>query len=256
MKNIILVFAFLITSLSILAQESTYQPLVREGVRWYYDYIVANSETDELYITKCYLEFKGDSIYKNNTYKCCYLTSFDKDGETTRLKGIMMEKDKVVYSPEYLEISVAGNRTEYGCVYYDFKNPSGTLQGTVNINGTPCKQYKTTVPDDDEPCYLTEGIGIEFDAYSRYNSSLFEPYGIPCTCTVEKYYLFDRLEDLNGNVLYRSMKSLSSAIDDITNDKKMPANDNMYYNLQGQAVDIKSAPAGIYIHNGKKVVVK
>ena len=32
--------------------------------------------------------------------------------------------------------------------------------------------------------------------------------------------------------------------------------DDVWYNLMGQRVDIKASKPGIYIHNGKKILVK
>jgi hypothetical protein len=44
-----------------------------------------------------------------------------------------------------------------------------------------------------------------------------------------------------------------TAINEIVTDVK---GDNNYYNLMGQKMDPANLPAGIYIHNGKKVIVK
>ena len=44
-----------------------------------------------------------------------------------------------------------------------------------------------------------------------------------------------------------------TAINEIVTDVK---GDNNYYNLMGQKMDPANLPAGIYIHNGKKVFVK
>ena len=48
-------------------------------------------------------------------------------------------------------------------------------------------------------------------------------------------------------------KETVTAIDNIKSDVK---GDNNYYNLMGQKMNGNNLPAGIYIHNGKKVVIK
>ena len=45
----------------------------------------------------------------------------------------------------------------------------------------------------------------------------------------------------------------ATAIDEV---KAATATDGAYYNLMGQRFDKANLPAGIYIHNGKKVVIK
>ena len=44
-----------------------------------------------------------------------------------------------------------------------------------------------------------------------------------------------------------------TSIEEISADVK---GDNRYYNMMGQQVDGNHLPAGIYIHNGKKVLVR
>ena len=48
-------------------------------------------------------------------------------------------------------------------------------------------------------------------------------------------------------------KESATAIENIKSDVK---GDNNYYNLMGQKMNANNLPAGIYIHNGKKIVVK
>ena len=44
-----------------------------------------------------------------------------------------------------------------------------------------------------------------------------------------------------------------TSIEEIVTDAK---GDNIYYNIMGQKMDPANLPAGIYIHNGKKILVK
>ena len=45
----------------------------------------------------------------------------------------------------------------------------------------------------------------------------------------------------------------NTGVEELVIDQK---GDNIYYNLMGQKMDANNLPAGIYIHNGKKVLVK
>ena len=45
----------------------------------------------------------------------------------------------------------------------------------------------------------------------------------------------------------------STGVDEV---KAVTAESNVYYNLMGQKFDGNNLPAGIYIHNGQKVIVK
>ena len=63
----------------------------------------------------------------------------------------------------------------------------------------------------------------------------------------------DVLRDFNGAVLMTVTKEDPSAISTVGIDSKV---DDAYYNMMGQRFTGKNLPAGIYIHNGKKIIVK
>ncbi len=63
----------------------------------------------------------------------------------------------------------------------------------------------------------------------------------------------DVLRDFGGAVLMTVTKEDPSAINTVGVDTKA---DNAYYNLQGVKFNSKPNAAGIYIHNGKKVIIK
>ena len=63
----------------------------------------------------------------------------------------------------------------------------------------------------------------------------------------------DVLRDFGGAVLMTVTKEDPSAINTVGVDTKA---DNAYYNLQGVKYNSKPTAAGIYIHNGKKVIIK
>ena len=63
----------------------------------------------------------------------------------------------------------------------------------------------------------------------------------------------DVLRDFGGAVLMTVTKADPSAISTVGVDTKA---DNAYYNLQGVKFNSMPSVPGIYIHNGKKVVVR
>ena len=63
----------------------------------------------------------------------------------------------------------------------------------------------------------------------------------------------DVLRDFGGAVLMTVTKEDPNAISTVGVDTKV---DNAYYNLQGVKFNSKPSAAGIYIHNGKKVIIK
>ena len=67
---------------------------------------------------------------------------------------------------------------------------------------------------------------------------------------VQAYNDFNE-SDWTESVIFTTTKKTS--IEEISADVK---GDNRYYNMMGQQVDGNNLPAGIYIHNGKKILVK
>ncbi len=262
------------------AMADEYLPLVREGVRWHCNY----NESDEdgySYEWHFYYEFKGDTIINGNVYKKLYRSytggsdlppfGLQNGYKETTLECSMMEKDKVVYviyenphvyyhndgrfffdhDEEYLEEI----QTEYGLMLYDFNQPSELITGHCTIQGVKCNQYATKYKlwlDEYINLDLIEGFGYKKGVIYNVMCTLPYPYQ-PQAFDNDGYWYCTKLTDTNNNVLFQPYKDFIGI-----NDVKVDAakRDLNYYNLQGQAVDIKSAPAGIYIHGGKKVVVK
>ena len=102
---------------------------------------------------------------------------------------------------------------------------------------------------------IIEGLGFFSNVERIVHScgSFISPYG-------ERYYnngrymVFSHIEK-DGEVIFRGPDYIDngiSSVDDV-NVTTLPSDDS-YYNLQGQRVS--EPQAGIYIHNGKKVIVK
>ena len=235
------------------AQSEDYLPLVREGVRWHYVKSFIDSQEEIFVDTPYYYEFKGDSILNGKTYKKCYVTS--SEPKESGLVALVREEDKKVYrkfvndelsKPELIYNFNPAELSVDGFNLYD------KIESTknVSIEGVDCKVYQVKNAQDIDNIALIEGVGVDLSSSNYYHGNLLSPLINYCTCYVETVYTLDRLEDLDGNILYTY--SQYSAIKDLKAESEKA--DNRYYNLMGQPVSTPTQ--GIYIHNGKKVVVK
>lgn len=139
---------------------------------------------------------------------------------------------------------------------------------TIEVNGTLRKVFSVELPQDNSLGYSYKAIwidGIGLDIYGEVSMSksgalgtFISPFG---EIYARGYNLI--IANLNhvtedGKTVYKGdtydakYDSNPSGIDDV-NVTTLPSDDS-YYNMQGQRVS--EPQAGIYIHNGKKVVVK
>ena len=86
-KTLMMVLLALSCSIAAQAQDTDYQPLVREGVRWvnqfHHENLENGFEDDILY----YLEFKGDTLIGGKNYTKCYMTT--DAGEEVKSDGMV-----------------------------------------------------------------------------------------------------------------------------------------------------------------------
>ena len=101
--------------------------------------------------------------------------------------------------------------------------------------GTPSEEAEWIYVDGLENTeYVIDGLDpettyeVQVQAYNEFNES-----------------------DWTESCIFTTTKKTS--IEEISADVK---GDNRYYNMMGQQVDGNNLPAGIYIHNGKKILVK
>ena len=128
----------------------------------------------------------------------------------------------------------------------------------VLIDGYRCSRLAYVGEQGDTLAYVVEGIG--FDSYDL--GDLLTPFTRkpdPDADYQEWCGLSHVVKD--GKIIYKGMRYRHGAfdgIDEVVADKspRRPQDDN-YYNLMGQPVgkDVPTAP-GIYIHNGKKIIVR
>ena len=284
---------FLITLLALLgmtqtvAQEYEYVPFVREGVKWVYYYV----NDDGIYPHDPYLpvgtvylnlEFKGDTVINGKTYKMMhkyYGDAINEDNDTVPI--FMREENKVVYGiiPEgqvYAESDcpiggayTPGDRYDGNeFVVYDFKDPIGFLTGfewmdnpyyehdytdTITIGNYLVKRYNGSWAGAGNKFLLVEGIGedTEISGYTLH-------IALSTSSTMPVFYFSHFIE--NGEIVYKGLRyrdDIHVGIDEVVTDKTNRALDPNHYNLMGQPVgkDIPTTP-GIYIHQGKKIVVR
>lgn len=269
---------------------NTFQPLVREDRIWvnkydYYGFSPEDTDDEDLWSTSyMYMyRFEGDTLVNGVKYKRC-LTKVNDEKMAARKNptcggghvratvstkqkaqplgwyecALVRAKDMRVYK-FVEETEEFGTNTEeqianYAALRLDTRDKY-ISQNTINIDGVPCNQYKR----------IDWGGRSEFDATNNIESigpatgvgDILFPYEGISTCELYSVSGLSHVLNKDGEIIYKTPTydpNSWSKVSDIQVVK--PVNNNRYYNLQGQQVDIKSAPAGIYIHNGKKVVVK
>ena len=126
------------------------------------------------------------------------------------------------------------------------------------IEGQECERYACLDDNGDTLCYVVEGIG--FDSYDM--GDLLTPFTRRPDRDAD-YQEYSGLSHVvkDGQIIYKGMRYREGAYDAINEavaEQSGPrSQDRNYYNLMGLPVgkEVPSAP-GIYIHNGKKIVVR
>lgn len=266
---------------------NTFQPLVREGRTWVNTFVqTAIDDLDEeyqgfsYYFSYC---FKGDSVVNGVTYKKCYIKYQDEQmakKETFGCGGspgakhlkanasvpshpggwnvcaLVRAKDMRVYLFEETAtepgVNYESTIANYSLMRAEVKKKYLNCE-QVDIAGVMCNKYSVATYGSQFYTYGTiESIGPATGV-----GTIIEPSEDLPTCMGYSYVGLSHVLDAEGNIIFKTRNYVPSdwtAINDVKVNK-LPA-DNKYYNLHGQEVDIKKAPAGIYIHNGKKIIVK
>ena len=274
-----------------MAQEYEYVPFVREGVKWVYFY--ENTENPSfpadpnLAIGKVYLtlEIKGDAMIGDKTYKVMHKYYGDAINENSDTVPVFLrEENKIVYG------IVPNGKTYYDCpigsmdysifehitngeefILYDFQDPVGYWENVFNIyddedlNPIYEPLFIDTIPIGDHlskryvgikhpyEFYMIEGIGVDSQS-SGYTLFPFRPN----FTGGDTYFAFSHVIE-NGEIVYKGFHFDSdywTGIDEVAADQRREMDSN-YYDLVGRAVgkDLPTVP-GIYIHQGKKIVVR
>ncbi len=128
----------------------------------------------------------------------------------------------------------------------------------IEIEGHSCSRYAYVKENGDTMCYVVEGIGFD----SRNMGDLLTPFTRepdPDADYQEYCGLCHVVKD--GQIIYKGMRYTPdnmTGIDEVAADQRpRRVHDDNYYNLMGQPVG-KTLPTtpGIYIHQGKKIVIR
>ena len=199
---------------------NTYTPLVREGVKWnckMVEDIDWGTKPDK--ITNYYIEFKGDTIIGNNTYKKCYYVFEDNRSLNTvpyafLREDIVAKQVFVIYTSAYNGYVTSGGAYEKDIeeLLYDFNDITNKNQRwarefqelkTTTINAANEKYVVHTLYrwQGDVPCmYIAEGIGSVYNIKSP--SELLHPYQDMATCDCNTLIEFVSFENEKGEIVF------------------------------------------------------
>ena len=125
------------------------------------------------------------------------------------------------------------------------------------IDGYRCSRLAYIGEDGDTLAYIVEGIGFD----SRDMGDLLTPFTQQPDHDAD-YQEWCGLSHVvkDGQIIYKGMRYREGAftgIDEVVADRTGRPQDENYYDLMGRPMgkDVPTAP-GIYIHNGKKIVVR
>ena len=293
-KFFIISFFALLGMSQAVAQEYEYVPFVREGVKWvYYYYNNGYIPYDGLAVGKVYLnlEIKGDTIINGKTYKEMHKYYGDEiNNLNDTIPVYLREEDRVVYGivpdgkvnpdsfigygPVFPGID---SNSIFGLVWageefvlYDFNNTQSYYEDfysywnvpydpnyfnyigcdTITIGNRFAKRH--ILMENNHEDYIIEGIGFD-----GMNPGYTLAYFYMQMANFPRFHLSHVIE--NGRIIYKGIHydpNNVTGIDELDADKARQADCN-YYNLMGQPMgkQLPTAP-GIYIHHGKKIVVK
>jgi hypothetical protein len=224
----------------------TYQPLVREGVRWHTAYIEnpGGMESNYHYVDNK-IEFRGDTILSGVTYKKCYMYETTSWTSNAKLIGYAREasgKVMIAYENEdwfvpYETYTIPG---EY-CyltgerVFYDFSDMQGFVEGwdtydkIVSVDMIPLGTNEVTryVMADgyNHVYYIVEGVGCDKPDHSVCP---IMPFADPPTGNVSRWGGLIMLTNLDDEPLYKGSlyeKYRMQEYTDVTGDGKVDVSD-------------------------------
>ena len=203
--------------------QSTYQPLVREGVRWHTAYIEnpGGMESNYHYVDNK-IEFRGDTILSGVTYKKCYMyetTNWTPDARLICYARDAFGQVMIVYDEEYCDWFVLDEtHTIPGDLYdltgerviYDFSDMEGLVEGwgthdkIVSVNTIPLgtKEVTRYVMTDgyNHRYYIVEGVGCDKPDHSVCPIT---PFSEPPTGNVSRWGGLIMLTNLDDEPLYK-----------------------------------------------------
>ena len=264
-------------------ETDSYLSLEREGVKWINERIIVNNgDTTSFYYN---YEFNG---WSSDIGTDCYYMVSNIDMSNDSLIATLDDIYFSVFSNNLALESVYEQgrnmidfraSTKYGAYLYLFpqcwdkitslkayyiyrqnnqvlNKDNFVLTTPLTIEGVRCQRWAYLGEDGDTLAYVVEGIG--FDSYDM--GDLLTPFTRkpdPNADYQEWCGLSHVVKD--GKIIYKGMRwrdGVITGIDEVVPEPSRRPQDPNYYNLMGQPVgkDVPTTP-GIYIHQGKKIVV-
>ena len=271
------------------SERDKYMPLIREGVKWVNERVVVHDgDTVCQYYT---YEFKGLHP-KKDQYNRCYKALYRYEGlnheldvETDSIVAGLREYGTLVTYDvnEPLALTVSQDRNMINsninnALYWLATYPSGWMNrfyyinyqrepflsddnfikvDPIEIDGFKCSRLAYIDAQGDTAAYIVESIG--FDSYDM--GDLLTPFTRKPDPDAE-YQEWCGLSHVirDGKIIYKGRRyrpGASTGVGEAVTDRRTRVTDGNYYNLMGQPVgkEVPTTP-GIYIHNGKKIVVR
>ena len=225
MKRIFYLMSLLV-SFTAMAQE--YTPLVREGVKWECVLEVFDPQMNGTLYKIYYpytIQFEGDTIINDISYKKCFYRFKHKDIATSHIPRAFMREDvaeqkvycicnpKFEYSVERPRVSAVDETGKREMLLYDFANPlndsidwcsyyTSLESSKLQIGGKELKTHKI------HSLHIIESIGFSgqdtgFNTYCSFYGDLISvsvDY-MPCLCQMS-YPIFHRFVDENDNTIF------------------------------------------------------
>ena len=274
--------------------EDRYMPLIHEGVIWVNERVsISNGITTKCYYS---YEFKGNHPEMDSygrAFKAVYSGHYNANGngtgDETLVAGLREDEACIVsfrnqplnsviaegrnlinfysyYSNDDVRLlHVMADSEEMGNIDYYINSQDYPLLNTDNfvmadpivIDGVLCSRCAYLSEQGDTLAYVVEGIG--FDSYDM--GDLLTPFTRkpgPDADQQEWCGLSHVVKD--GKIIYKGMRysdDVHVGIDEVVTGGACRTTDGNYYNLLGQPVGtgVPTAP-GIYIHQGRKIIIR
>ena len=275
--------------------DDRYQPVIREGVKWVNERIIINNGvTTNYYYAYEFKGNHPERDSYSQIYKALYSKYYTENsvgsGDESLIAGLREDEscilgfknealNKVInddmnlinfysyYHNDDSRLMYGMNESSDGMYVIDYyinnqreqflNNENFVMVDPIVIDGVICSRCAYIGEQGDTLAYVVEGIG--FDSYDM--GDLLTPFTKkpdPNADYQEWCGLSHVVKD--GQIIYKGMRyrdDIHVGIDEVVADKTVRPLDPNYYNLMGQLMgkDVPTTP-GIYIHQGKKIVVR
>lgn len=264
---VILAFCSLSISKAMAQKEREYVPFVEEGKVWYCSYGSVGPITPEHpegCNIKCIFTICGDTLVNDRYYKkvFCQFEEYYGGEELHYYCAIREEsyqvfiieeeetEEKLIYDFSSPEEIITLTYNDYPYARTDGEHRYGYLPGQLEYS--VCKFTDGEVDySNDSSCWI-EGVGATLNNPFAFELRFF-PFDYPKLG--KSIYVRSCMKD--GEYIFIKDWMATPIVDSVDDRIRVDKSNNEFniYNLQGQRKD-KTHPRGIYIQNGKKIVIK